>query len=150
MGKVFFRFNPAFLTKDELVRTFAARNAELRLICDVIRENTGQSNQHILVVGPRGTGKTMLTLRVVEEVLRTPEMNARWYPIVFPEESYQVTSIGEFWLEALIHLGQQRKDSRFEQMTQELGDEFARTHDGERLRERCWPCLWTLQTVRIR
>ena len=51
------KYNPAFLSSEELIRTFVVRHTELELIVRVIRENVGQSNQHILVIGPRGIGK---------------------------------------------------------------------------------------------
>jgi DNA polymerase III delta prime subunit len=126
------KYNPAFLTEEELVDSFVVRHADLDLITRVVRDNATKSNQHILVIGPRGIGKTTLVLRAVAEVRRTPELDARWYPIVFAEESYQVATPGEFWLEALFHLGQQTKDPRWERAHRELSEE---TDEG-RLRER--------------
>ena len=129
MGKRIVKYNPAFLLKDELVRSFVVRHAELELIVQVLQENVTQSNQHVLVIGPRGTGKTMLVLRVAEEVRKEDDLNERWYPLVFAEESYQVTTPGEFWLEALFHLGQKTGEPR---SLKELSGE----QDEERLRER--------------
>ena len=42
--------------------------------------------------------------RVAAEVRSNPDYGKPWFPVVFGEESYQVSSSGEFWLEALIHL----------------------------------------------
>ena len=100
MGKRMVKYNPAFLPKEDLVKSFVVRHAELELIVQVLRENTTDSNQHVLVIGPRGIGKTMLALRAVEGVRREEDLNEHWYPLVFAEESYQVTTPGEFWLEA--------------------------------------------------
>ena len=91
-----------------------------------------KSNQHVLVIGPRGIGKTMLVLRVAEEIKRDDQLNKKWYPLVFSEESYQVSTCGEFWLEALFHLGQQTKDEHWQKTFEELRDE----KDEKRLRER--------------
>ena len=126
------KYNPAFLSNEELVRSFVVRHAELELIVQVLRENVTKSNQHVLVIGPRGTGKTMLVLRAVEEVRTDKDLSEHWYPVVFSEESYQVTTPGEFWLEALFHLGQKTKDIRWKQTYEELSDE----PDENRLRER--------------
>ena len=57
-------------------------------------------------VGPRGSGKTHLLLRVAAEVRRDDRLSA-FYPIVFAEESYEVATVGEFWLECLNHLAEQ-------------------------------------------
>jgi len=132
MVKKMVKNNPAFLTADELVEAFVVRQAELGLIIEVVRENIGESNQHFLVIGPRGIGKTMLALRVAEEARRAEDLKGRWYPLVFAEESYQVTSPGEFWLEALFHLAEQTKDERWKKTYEEL----KREGDETRLRER--------------
>ena len=113
MDKRIVKYNPAFLSEDELVESFVVRHAELDLITQALRENTGPSNQHLLVLGPRGIGKTMLVLRAVEEVRRDKELAQRWYPLVFSEESYQVITPGEFWLEAIFHLGQRTEDAQW-------------------------------------
>ncbi|MCJ7763163.1 tetratricopeptide repeat protein, partial [Candidatus Bathyarchaeota archaeon] len=132
MGKRLVKYNPSFLSKEELVQSFVVRHAELELIVQVLRENVSKSNQHVLVIGPRGIGKTMLVLRVVEEVQRDKDLSKFWYPLVFSEESYQVTTPGEFWLEALFHLGQQTGEVRWKQTYKELSSE----QDENRLRER--------------
>jgi len=126
------KYNPAFLSKEQLVRSFVVRHAELGLITQVLQENVTQSNQHVIVIGPRGIGKTMLVLRAVEEVRKEQDLNERWYPLVFSEESYQVTTPGEFWLEALFHLGQKTGEARWKQTHRELSGE----QDESRLRER--------------
>ncbi len=132
MAKRIVKYNPAFLSKEELVSSFVVRHAELELIVQVLRENVTESNQHVLVIGPRGIGKTMLVLRIVEEIRKEKDLGERWYPLVFSEESYPVTTPGEFWLEALFHLGQQTSDERWKQTYHELGNE----KDENRLRER--------------
>ena len=37
------KYNPAFLSPEELIRSFVVRHTELELIVQVIRENTGDS-----------------------------------------------------------------------------------------------------------
>ena len=54
------KYNPAFLTEEELVDSFVVRHADLHLVLRVVRENTSGSNQHVLIIGPRGSGKTTL------------------------------------------------------------------------------------------
>lgn len=125
-------YNPSFLPTDELIRSFVVRHTDLDLTVELLRENNGPSNQHMLVVGPRGIGKTTLVLRVAAEVRQEEELDQRWYPLVFVEESYQVGTAGEFWLEALWHLARQTGDVRWERTHEELNQE----QDDNRLRER--------------
>ena len=101
------KFNPGFLSDDELVESFCVRTSEFESIIETLRENTGNSNHHVIVIGPRGSGKTSLLLRVAIEVRRDPGMSSRIFPITFAEESYEVSTCGEFWLECLSRLADQ-------------------------------------------
>ena len=101
------KYNPGFLTDDELVESFCVRTSEFESIIETLRENTGNSNQHLIVIGPRGSGKTSLLLRVAIEARRNPELSSSVFPITFAEESYEVSTCGEFWLECLSRLADQ-------------------------------------------
>ena len=101
------KYNPGFLTDDELVVSFCVRTGEFESIVDMLRECTGSANPHQIAIGPRGSGKTSLLLRVAVEVSRDAELRSGFFPIVFSEESYEVASAGEFWLECLSRLADQ-------------------------------------------
>ena len=101
------KYNPGFLTDDELVASFCVRTSEFESIVEMLRECTGSSNPHQIVIGPRGSGKTSLLLRVAAEVRRDAELSSAFFPIVFAEESYEVATAGEFWLECLSRLADQ-------------------------------------------
>ena len=100
------KYNPGFLTDSELVESFCVRTAEFESISESLSESNGNSSSHTIVIGPRGSGKTHLLLRVAAEM----RLNARvggYFPIVFSEESYEVSTHGEFWLECLGRLAEQ-------------------------------------------
>ena len=101
------KYNPGFLTDDELVASFCVRTGEFESIVDMLRGCTGSANPHQIAIGPRGSGKTSLLLRVAVEVSRDAELRSGFFPIVFAEESYEVASVGEFWLECLSRLADQ-------------------------------------------
>ncbi|MCB2188795.1 MAG: AAA family ATPase [Deltaproteobacteria bacterium] len=101
------KYNPAFLDDEALIASFVVRRTDLELILEVVEENSGPANQHHLVIGPRGSGKTTLVRRVAAEVRRRPDLQQAWYPLMFGEDSYEVASAGQFWLEALHFLGEQ-------------------------------------------
>ncbi|WP_437934586.1 ATP-binding protein [Sorangium sp. So ce341] len=123
------KHNPAFLTPEQLRSSFVVRKRDLDIVLQYIRDSTGPSNQHVLVLGSRGMGKTTLVRMLADTVTRDPELGARWYPLVFGEESYTVSTIGELWLEAIMHLGDQTGDARW----QALHDELRAERDDDRL-----------------
>ncbi len=125
------KYNPGVRGDQELIDGFVVRHQHLELILEVVRENTAGSNQHLLIVGPRGSGKTTLVRRVAAEIRKDPALAADWYPIVFAEESYLISSPGELWLETLFHLGEQTRDERWDRAYQELRKEL----DEDRLRQ---------------
>ncbi len=101
------KYNPGFLSVDELVTTFCVRTAEYDSLVETLIECSGSANTHQIVIGPRGSGKTSLLLRVAAEVLRDADLSARFFAIVFAEESYEVSTAGEFWLECVSRLADQ-------------------------------------------
>ena len=100
------KYNPGFLTDDEIIESFCVRTAEFESIVESLRDIADNSSAHSLVIGPRGSGKTHLLLRVAAEVRRDPAL-AGIFPVVFAEESYEVGTCGEFWLECIAHLAEQ-------------------------------------------
>ena len=135
------KYNPGFLTDDELVASFCVRTSELESIVEMLRECTGSSNQHQIVIGPRGSGKTSLLLRVAAEVRRDAGLSAAFFPVVFAEESYEVATAGEFWLECLARLADQaphREDGADLRLTFE---DLRTIRDDRTLGERCLAAL---------
>jgi tetratricopeptide (TPR) repeat protein len=127
-------YNPGILGDEELARSFVVRQQSLELILETLRENAASAaaNRHLIMIGPRGIGKTMLVRRAAAAVRSNPEYSSKWYPLVFGEESYPVSTPGEFWLEALFHLGDQTGELSFQKTLEELRDE----RNDSRLRDR--------------
>jgi hypothetical protein len=137
-------YNPGFLADDELVARFVVRHHELDTIADVLRHNTGPSNQHVLAIGPRGFGKSTLVLRAAAAIRRDPALARRWWPVVFAEDSYEISSAGEFWLQALLHLGDALDDPKIRALHAEL----RRERDDRRLATRALGALLDVADAR--
>ena len=129
------KYNPGFLTDDEIVASFCVRTREFEALLECLRASTGQSNAHALVIGPRGSGKTHLLLRVAAEARRDASL-AGFYPIVFAEESYEVSTIGEFWLECLGRLVEQAPDDERADLRLSY-DDLRNTMNDRDLADRC-------------
>ena len=130
-------YNPGFLGDDELAASFCVRTSEFDSILETLRENTGNSNQHVIVIGPRGSGKTSLLLRIALAVRRDPELAARLSPVVFAEESYSVSTCGEFWLESLARLAEQNPGPDDDRNLHATYRDLRRIQDEQTLAQRC-------------
>jgi hypothetical protein len=127
--------NPGIFGDDELIGSFVVRHDSLTLILETLRDNAASQgmNRHMMIIGPRGVGKTMLVRRAAAEVRRDPELGRCWHPVVFSEESYSVSSAGEFWLEALSCIADKSEDPQRIAAVEELRGEM----NDKRLRDRC-------------
>ena len=124
------KYNPGFLTDSEIISSFCVRTGEFDSIIESVRECTGNSNTHTIVIGPRGSGKTHLLLRVAAEV-RRGTLLAGFFPIVFAEESYEVSTVGEFWLECLGRLAEQAPEDERANLRLSYDDIRATANDRE-------------------
>ena len=129
------KYNPGFLTDDEIVASFCVRNSELKSLLESLRASTGGSNVHTLVIGPPGSGKTHLLLRLAAEMRREPELSV-FYPVVFAEESYEVATVGEFWLECLGRLAEHAPAGE-QQDLRRSRDDLRAIADDRDLADRC-------------
>lgn len=115
------KFNPGLLqSDDEIISQFVARRHEFELVREVLDNNiSAPSCQHVLVVAPRGHGKTMLLARVAAEVRRDEELEQHLIPVRFMEESQEIDGLADFWLETLYQLARELSD-KHHAMAQEL------------------------------
>ena len=108
------KFNPGtFQSDDEVVRQFVVRQLELDLVLEVICSNIdAPSCQHVLIVAPRGRGKTMLLARVGAELRTNDALSEHLFPVRFMEESHEIATLADFWLEALFYLAHANATSK--------------------------------------
>ena len=106
------KFNPGtFQSDEEVIEQFVVRMRELDAVLEVLRGNVDSpSCQHVLVVGPRGRGKTMLLVRVASELRTDKSLARRLFPVRFMEESQEIFDLADFWLEALFHLARETEE----------------------------------------
>jgi len=101
------KFNPGLNQDDEcLIEQYVVRLPLLKILLETIADNTESPIcQHRLYYGPRGRGKTMLMTRVAAELKVNSTFSENWIPIRLLEESYyEISNIGEFWLEVMSEL----------------------------------------------
>ena len=101
--------NPGtFQSDQEIIRQFVVRNRELDTVLEVLRGNVDASScQHVLLVAPRGRGKTMLLARVAAELRTNTDLSRCLLPVRFMEESLEIFDVADFWLECLFYLARE-------------------------------------------
>ena len=120
------KFNPGtFQSDEEVIEQFVVRKRELDIVLEVLRGNIeSPSCQHVLVVAPRGRGKTMLLARVAAEVNTDDKLSESLLPVRFMEESHEIFNLADFWLDTLLYLA--RESARHDLV---LAEELRQTHD---------------------
>lgn len=129
------KYNPGFLADEQIIDSFCVRTAEFESLVESLRESGTGSSPHSLVIGPRGSGKTHLLLRVAAEVRRNPDLTGL-FPVVFAEESYEVTTCGELWLECLGRLAEQAPNEERDNLRLTY-EELRTVTDDQSLTDRC-------------
>ncbi len=114
-------YNPAQLTPEELKESFIARQDVLERMLEVLNgHERDRPCQHMMIVGPRGMGKTTLGLRFLHAAADNPGLAASWQPVPFHEESYGIGDLADFWLAALRHLTRATSDPRWSDLADAL------------------------------
>jgi TPR repeat protein len=91
-------YNPANQSREELIDAFVVRTALFREIFEDIKTaKMDHPEQHYIIQGMRGQGKTTLLLRIAYEIENDPELRARVIPVVFNEEQYHISRLFKLW-----------------------------------------------------
>ena len=121
------KFNPGTFQSDaEVIEQFVVRKHELGIVLEVLGGNIDSpSCQHVLVVAPRGRGKTMLLARTAAELRTDAALSGRLFPVRFMEESQEIFNLADFWLETLFHLARESA-AHDPELARELRERYAR------------------------
>ncbi|MBC8182051.1 ATP-binding protein [candidate division KSB1 bacterium] len=91
-------YNPANQSAEELINNFVVRTKIFRDIYDDIKNSEMEyPEQHYIIQGIRGQGKTTLLLRIAYEIKNDNELNQRIIPIIFNEEQYHISRLFKLW-----------------------------------------------------
>ncbi|MBU4120481.1 MAG: tetratricopeptide repeat protein [Proteobacteria bacterium] len=143
------KHNPMFLSETGLESSFVVREAELGSLLRIVRENDGPTNQHVIVIGTRGMGKTMLVRRLALAIQKDALLGRKWYPSVLSEEIYDVASEGELWLRVLERIAIQEREAKRDHLRWLQRYETLRKEmDGKRLKVQALAALSEFATER--
>jgi len=92
-------YNPHEQTKEELIKNFVVRHKIFKKLFGAIkRADMRYPEQHFLIEGQRGMGKTTLLLRLSYEIENDNDLNTWLIPVVLKEEAYYgITRLFKLW-----------------------------------------------------
>ncbi|MEM1124024.1 MAG: ATPase, partial [Bacteroidota bacterium] len=91
-------YNPDNQTKEQLIDSFVVRLKTFERLFNDIKTATMQSpEQHFLIEGKRGMGKTTLLLRLGYAIENDKALSAWLIPIIFNEEEYSIRKLYKLW-----------------------------------------------------
>jgi hypothetical protein len=98
-------FNPASQPREILIENFVVRTKVFeKIFKDIEKGKMKYPEQHYLIQGLRGIGKTTLLLRIKYEVEKNETLNNWLIPVFFNEESYDLSSLSNLWEKLLKYL----------------------------------------------
>ena len=115
-------YNPERISETEIKETFVAYEWLVdELISILKRQPKGAGVQHVVIVAPRGMGKTTLLLMLRFTVL-SQDLAKRWQPVLFPEESYSIYDLADLWVEVLDHIASETGEVTLHEEVKKLKD----------------------------
>src|SRR5262245_58997839 len=103
-------YNPERMSETEIKETFVAYQWLVdELISIIKRQPKSAGVQHVVIIAPRGMGKTTLLLMLRLTVL-SQDLAKRWQPVLFPEESYSIYDLADLWVEVLDQIASETND----------------------------------------
>jgi len=89
-----FKYDPHQKTEREIKETFINGQKYLEdIIDDLGPKNKKLSNQSVIIVGQRGTGKSHFLRMAAIRINNDKTLNKYYLPVIFPEEMYKVGSL---------------------------------------------------------
>ncbi|PKN61280.1 MAG: hypothetical protein CVU57_30225 [Deltaproteobacteria bacterium HGW-Deltaproteobacteria-15] len=108
-----FKYNPGQSSPQEIEATFVAREQVLGgILKDLRSRGRSKSNQHYLIIGPRGIGKTNLLVMIKQQVLNDKALAKTYLPIQAAEEEYSIIGLRDF-VTRILELISQEPDQNF-------------------------------------
>lgn len=91
-------YNPQNQSKEQLIDGFVVRLDTFQKLFKEIKEAKMQTpEQHYLIQGKRGMGKTTLLRRLSYEIENDTALNTWLMPLVFNEEEYGISKLFQLW-----------------------------------------------------
>jgi TPR repeat protein/DNA-binding HxlR family transcriptional regulator len=128
-------YNPATQTREELIENFVVRTALFQdIFQDIKKSEMKYAEQHYIIQGVRGQGKTTLLLRLAYEIQNDTALSKRLIPVIFNEEQYNISRLFKLWETTAEYLDEHGE-------IQGMYHEMQKLDDDEDFEQRCFDLL---------
>jgi hypothetical protein len=91
-------YNPSSQTPEELINNFVVRIELFRdIFGDIKNSEMKHPEQHYIIQGIRGQGKTTLLLRIAYEINNDKKLRQKTIPVIFNEEQHNISRLFKLW-----------------------------------------------------
>ena len=119
-----YKYTPDEMSEKDFLARFVVRNEIFEELFGAIKDaDFDITNQHYILVGQRGQGKTTLLRKLQIEVQKDKKLSQFLLPIKFAEEQYQIRSLCRLWEEVADYL-QTMYEDEFESILDDLEHHF--------------------------
>ena len=100
-----YKYNPNEMSEDEFLNRFVVRQEVFDEIFEALQSaDYTVSNQHHILVGQRGQGKTTILRKLSIEILKDKKLSKFLIPVQFSEEQYSMRGLCSLWERVAEHL----------------------------------------------
>jgi len=119
-----FKYTPDEMDEKEFLSRFVVRNDEFEEIFEDLKSvDYSVPNQHYIIIGQRGQGKTTLLRKIMLELQKDKKLSKFLLPVKFAEEQYQIRSLCRLWEEIADYL-QTIYEDEFEDILDKMEEHF--------------------------
>lgn len=106
-----YKYTPDEMPEDEFLKRFVVREKVFEgIFKDIKASDYDVANQHFIIVGQRGQGKTTLLRKILIETKKDKNLSKFLIPVKFAEEQYQIRSLSRLWEEVADYLQSMYED----------------------------------------
>jgi hypothetical protein len=132
-----YKYTPDEMSEKAFLKRFVVRHEVFEEIFEELKEaDYSVPNQHYIMIGQRGQGKTTLLRKLKLEVEKDKKLSKFLLPIKFSEEQYRVRQLCRFWEEVADYL-----QTYYEDMFDGILDEIENHVDDENYPVKCFSYL---------
>lgn len=100
-----YKYNPNEMSEDEFLQRFVVRHEVFDEIYEALQSaDYSVPNQHHIVVGQRGQGKTTILRKLKIELQKNKKLSKFLIPVQFTEEQYSMRGLCSLWEKIAEHL----------------------------------------------